>query len=127
MRLKGIFLAEAAAATIGLLTVLGALAAVLAATQMCHAHDAKPTAAMPQGWSYPFSCCAGFDCRPVSSGRGGTVLESPRGYVIAKTGEVIPYSDQRVKPSQDSEFHWCSVAGANDGRTICLFVPPRGS
>lgn len=21
---------------------------------------------------------------------------------------------------------WCSVAGASDGRTICLFVPPRG-
>ena len=31
------------------------------------AHDAKPTAAMPQGWSYPFSCCSGYDCREVSS------------------------------------------------------------
>lgn len=24
-------------------------------------HDA------PKGWSYPFSCCSGFDCRPVTS------------------------------------------------------------
>lgn len=22
------------------------------------AHDAKPTAAKPQGWAYPFACCA---------------------------------------------------------------------
>jgi hypothetical protein len=31
------------------------------------AHDALPTAARPQGWSYPFSCCSGYDCREVTS------------------------------------------------------------
>ncbi|ESX82134.1 MULTISPECIES: hypothetical protein [unclassified Mesorhizobium] len=85
------------------------------------AHDAKPTAAMPQGWSYPFSCCSGYDCRevaPISIG------ERPEGYVIKGTGEVVAYSDKRIKNSPDGAYHWCSVAGANDGKTICLFVPP---
>jgi hypothetical protein len=46
--------------------------------------------------------------------------------VIKGTGEVITYADGRIKNSPDGEFHWCSVAGANDGHTVCLFVPPRG-
>ena len=86
------------------------------------AHDAKPTAAKPQGWSYPFSCCSGYDCREVSSKQ---ISEKPEGYVIKGTGEVVAYSDARLKDSPDGEYHWCSVAGADDSRTICLFVPPR--
>ena len=86
------------------------------------AHDAIPTAAKPQGWSYPFSCCSGYDCREVSSKQ---ISEKPEGYVIKGTGEIVAYSDGRLKDSPDGEFHWCSVAGADDSRTICLFVPPR--
>ena len=100
-------------------------AAGLFALSIGHAwsHDAKPTAAEPKGWKYPFSCCSGYDCREVSQAAIG---ERPEGYVIKGTGEVIAYSDGRLKDSPDGEFHWCSVAGANDSRTICLFVPPRG-
>lgn len=87
------------------------------------AHDALPTAAQPNGWTYPFACCSGYDCREVSK---KAISERPEGYVILGTGEVLPYTDTRVKNSPDGEFHWCSVAGANNGRTICLFVPPRG-
>ncbi len=87
------------------------------------AHDALPTAAQPRGWSYPFACCSGYDCREVSK---KAISERPEGYVILGTGEVLAYTDARVKNSPDGEFHWCSVAGANNGRTICLFVPPRG-
>ncbi|AZO24050.1 MULTISPECIES: hypothetical protein [unclassified Mesorhizobium] len=87
------------------------------------AHDAKPTAAMPQGWSYPFACCANYDCRTTHTGE---VLEKPEGYVIAGTGEVVPMTDKRVKDSPDGEFHWCAhQAGLDAGKTICLFVPPR--
>ncbi|MEW9835667.1 hypothetical protein [Mesorhizobium marinum] len=86
------------------------------------AHDALPTAAKPQGWSYPFSCCSGYDCREVSARQ---ISERPEGYVIKGTGEVVTYSDTRLKSSPDGEYHWCSVAGADDSRTICLFVPPR--
>ena len=86
-------------------------------------HEAIPTAAKPQGWNYPFSCCSGIDCREVSD---QAISERPEGYVIKGTGEVIAYSDIRIKDSPDGVFHWCSVAGADDSRTICLFVPPRG-
>jgi hypothetical protein len=80
------------------------------------AHDA------PKGWTYPYACCSGYDCRQVAS---RAVSERPEGYVIRGTGEVVSYRDKRLRTSPDGEFHWCSVAGSNDGRTICLFVPPR--
>lgn len=102
-----------------------ALAAVTLAAGMsgiAFAHDAKPTSARPQGWSYPFACCSGYDCREVSA---KAISERPEGYVIRGTGEVVAYSDARLKDSPDGEYHWCSVAGADDSRTICLFVPPR--
>ena len=49
---------------------------------------------------------------------------APDGYQISYTGEVVAYSDKRIKDSPDGEYHWCSVQGADDGKTICLFVPP---
>lgn len=56
---------------------------------------------------------------------GTTVREKGNGYVIVKTGEEIPYGDTRLKESPDGSTHWCSVAGLEDSRTICLYVPPR--
>ena len=79
------------------------------------AHDA------PGGWAYPFECCSGIDCRPVSSAR---VKATPQGYVLP-TGETVPYRSPKIRPSPDGEFHWCSVAGSDEGKTICLFVPPQ--
>ncbi|WP_421925026.1 hypothetical protein [Neoaquamicrobium sediminum] len=81
------------------------------------AHDAE------SGWTYPLSCCSDYDCREVAD---AAVLERPEGYVIKVTGEVIPMTSRKVKPSPDGVFHWCWVAGRDDGATICLFVPPRG-
>lgn len=103
--------------------VLPAIAVVvLTMSAPASAHDAKPTSAKPHGWKYPFSCCSGFDCREVSAKQ---ISEKPDGYVIEGTGEIVAYSDTRLKNSPDGEFHWCSVAGLDDSRTICLFVPPR--
>ena len=106
-----------------LLFSLLAIGATAMLTASAFAHDATPTAAKPQGWSYPFACCANYDCRTTHTGE---VLEKPEGYVIAGTGEVVPMSDKRVKDSPDGEFHWCAhQAGLDAGKTICLFVPPR--
>lgn len=91
-------------------------------TGVASAHDALSTAGKPNGWSYPFSCCSGYDCREVAS---AAISERPEGYVITGTGEVVGYRDTRLKESPDGEYHWCSVAGANNSRTICLFVPPK--
>ncbi|WP_246685969.1 hypothetical protein [Mesorhizobium sp. B2-4-6] len=89
-----------------------------------HAHDAKPTSLLPQGWKYPFACCANFDCKEVPQ---SSIGERPEGYVIKGTGEVIAYADKRIKDSPDGEFHWCAhQAGLDAGKTICLFVPPKG-
>lgn len=96
-----------------------AAAAVLAMlfADPVRAHEA------PKGWSYPWNCCSNQDCREAT----GEVLERPEGYVIAGTGEVVPYGDKRVKDSPDGEYHWCAhKAGIDAGKTICLFVPPKG-
>ncbi|WEX11802.1 hypothetical protein PVE73_04700 [Chelativorans sp. AA-79] len=78
----------------------------------------------PTGWTYPYACCSSNDCRQVTSGPTGLVREDGAGYRIASTGELIAQSDPRVRHSPDGLYHWCSVAGADDTRTICLFVPP---
>lgn len=77
----------------------------------------------PTGWKYPYACCSGIDCRPVSK---NAISERPNGFVINNTGEVIAPTDTRLRESPDGEYHWCSVAGDEHSRTICLFVPPRG-
>ena len=90
--------------------------AIPASTGISLAHDAS------SGWNYPISCCSGYDCRQVSN---AIVRERPEGYVIMTTGEVVGYSDKRVRISEDSDYHWCSIGGKDTGSTICLFVPPR--
>jgi hypothetical protein len=95
--------------------LLAACAVVTAAT-VSYAHKA------PTGWTYPKACCSNQDCRQVSH---DAVTERPEGYVIGETGEILPYSDSRLKDSPDGEFHWCAVGDADFAWTICLFVPPR--
>ncbi len=103
-------------------TLVQAAMATFAASAACtnatpaRAHDA------PSGWSYPFSCCSGYDCRPVKASSISTISD---GYLIQTSGEVVVYSDSRIKQSPDGEYHWCSNGGRDDGRTICLFVPPQ--
>jgi len=87
------------------------------------AHDAKPTASQPLGWTYDYSCCSLKDCREVDD---KAVKVDGQGYTIVATGEVILYSDTRIKRSRDEFYHWCSVAGEETSRTLCLYVPDRG-
>ena len=99
-----------------LLIAAGLAAWLFSLAYSAFAHDA------PSGWSYPYSCCTNHDCRAVPQ---SAIAERPEGYVIGTTGEVVPYQDTRVRASPDGDFHWCSVAGKDNTRTICLFVPPR--
>jgi hypothetical protein len=73
------------------------------------------------GWTYPLECCSNQDCRAISASK---VTEGPDGYVVEISGEQISYADGRIRDSPDGEHHWCSVGGRDNGRTICLFVPP---
>lgn len=83
-------------------------------------HDALPTAAQPEGWSYPTSCCSGYDCRQVPA---SMIKETGAGYTIMYTGEFLYQNDPKIRPSPDGMYHWCSVAGEDTGKTLCLFVP----
>jgi hypothetical protein len=86
------------------------------------AHDA------PSGWTYPWACCSNMDCQQISTPGDAGVKETSDGYVIKSTGEVIAYTDKRVRASPDGEWHWCAhPTGLDAGHTICLFVPPGGS
>lgn len=110
---------------------LAGASAFILALAAAQAHEAQPTAAKPQGWAYPLSCCSNFDCEQVGDARtpnaSTRILERPEGYVVSGTGEVVGYQDKRIRHSPDGEFHWCAhQSGVDAGRTICLFVPPRG-
>jgi hypothetical protein len=103
---------------------IGALALGVGFVAKAWPHDAPPSPAKPLGWSYPFACCANYDCESVPE---SAVIEGARGYEIRATGELIPMADKRVKDSPDGQFHWCAHrTGMDAGKTICLFVPPRG-
>lgn len=106
-----------------LILICVAGAALLVLVDRVRAHDA------PSGWRYDFACCSGVDCREVGNAYSEhspiRVFERPEGYVISSTDEVIPYTSRKVRPSPDGLFHWCSVAGKDDSKTICLYVPSR--
>ena len=105
------------------IAILVAVLSTLAAAPPARAHDAVATPAQPLGWKYPWSCCSSMDCRMLGH---QAVSEKPEGYVIGSTGEVVAYSDKRVKNSPDGEYHWCAhQTGLDAGHTICLFVPPK--
>jgi hypothetical protein len=88
------------------------------------AHDAIPTAAQPEGWTYPIMCCSLRDCRPTQDAE---VDETRDGYKVASTGEFVPHGDKRIKElSQDGKIHICQQGGNFDsGRVLCLLIPPR--
>lgn len=88
------------------------------------AHEAIPTAANPTGWTYGWECCSAMDCEQVKQ---SSIGETPDGYVVRRTGEVIGYADKRIKRSKDEFYHRCTPGGNADAlRSICLYVPNRG-
>lgn len=87
------------------------------------AHDALPTAGQPLGWSYGWECCSLTDCKRMEA---ADIKETPEGYLVVRTGEVIPYRDYRIKDSKDEYFHRCAPGADFDNkRSLCLYVPPR--
>ncbi len=90
------------------------LALLIAAPVPALAHEA------PSGWAYDAACCHNRDCRPVQPGE---VTAGPSGYLIAPTGEVVPYSSAKVRPSGDGSMHRCMIGGDTSNPTICIYVP----
>lgn len=97
---------------------------IFLAVALAQAHEATDVNGQPLGWSYGWECCSGMDCS-VSGDRD--ISETPEGYRIEITGEIIPYGDKRIKRSRDEFFHRCTPGGvATAPRSICLYVPDRG-
>lgn len=93
------------------------LAALLLLTVPAWGHDA------PAGWSYSVLCCSNRDCRQEASGE---IKETPQGYRVTSTVELIQYGDGRIKQSGDEYFHRCAIGGDFAySRSLCLYVPQR--
>lgn len=79
----------------------------------------------PSGWVYDSDCCSEKDCRPAEDGE---ISLMPDGYHIAKTNEVIPYGDKRVRPSGDGHMHICQfqayMSRVGPKKTTCIYIPP---
>ena len=94
----------------------GALVAIL--------HGGAAAHQAPAGWNYGVECCSSLDCFQEAPGE---IVETPLGYRVRSTGELIHYADGRIKRSRDEFFHRCSPGGdATAKRSICLYVPDRG-
>lgn len=70
--------------------------------------------AMAHSW-YEYSCCAGHDCHPIEG-----VRETDKGYELL--GQLVPYGDDRLRISQDAQFHVCRPYPP---AIRCLYVPAR--
>ncbi|MBZ9991169.1 hypothetical protein LB572_29155 [Mesorhizobium sp. BH1-1-5] len=76
----------------------------------------------PAGWRYEPSCCAGVDCYQAPP---SDVKETKYGYQLS-TGELIPYSDHRIKRSREY-LHERKPGGDNKSlHSFCLYVPDHG-
>lgn len=72
---------------------------------------------------YHLECCSGRDCSPVVDSE---VKATPSGWFIRRTGETIPYGDEkREKLSEDGRFHIC-ILPWRPNEVRCLYVPPGG-
>jgi hypothetical protein len=77
----------------------------------------------PAGWQYDAACCSGIDCAQAPK---DDVKETPEGYRLS-TGEIIAYSDHRIRRSRDEYFHECKPGGdMSSPHSFCLYVPDRG-
>lgn len=65
-------------------------------------------------------CCDEHDCEPLKTG----VKENGAGYIIAETGEDIPYA-RVIWKSEDGL--WWRCRNLKDNSTRCLIGPPPGS
>lgn len=103
-----------------LLQVLCLLFAAILILSIREANGHEIHSIFSPSWKYDYQCCSNRDCRSI----GQNVRETREGYVVP-SGELIPYRDKKIKISQDENFHWCTVGGKEESKTICLYIPPR--
>lgn len=90
---------------------------ILAFLTPAHAHMAN------SGWEYSSDCCSEKDCKVLST---NLVQATQYGWRLVWRNEMIPFGDTRIRKSQDTEFHLCTVNGRMDTPLRCLYVPNMG-
>jgi hypothetical protein len=99
--------------------------AATAATVQAFAHEA------PSGWRYDPICCNARDCAQINSeaveitaeGYRVTLHAGEHPMVTSSVVHVVAWDKVRV--SQDGEYHACLFPGQNTMR--CFYAPPPGS
>jgi hypothetical protein len=91
--------------------------ATLLLSREARAHEA------PTGWSFDPLCCSNRDCGEVPA---DWISEGPAGVTVKPTGELLSYTDKRVKQSKDERTYWCRPPGDPNPKTICIYLPPKG-
>jgi hypothetical protein len=99
---------------------LACLAVQALAAPRARAHDWYTGSANPATGE---PCCDVDDCQRVEP---DSVRASPRGWLVAPNGEVVPYN--QALRSQDRDFHVCRRGAwrkqIQPGPIVCLFAPP---
>lgn len=67
---------------------------------------------------FPKECCNLRDCYEIAADE---VQQTPRGYKVKNTGQLIQNSEIRQSP--DGKYYRCSRLGDRRYWTFCLFVP----
>lgn len=68
---------------------------------------------------YDEECCNELDCRPAHEDE---VELRPGGYWVERIG-LVSFTDERLRPSRDGEFHVCIVETEMGIFLTCLYVP----
>lgn len=93
-------------------------AAFISAGLPAVAHEA------PMHWAYDSSCCSGQDCAVEL----GEVRATDQGWLLLRTGNLVPYRARQLRISKDDDFHSCWSGNRRDDpdALLCLYVPPQG-
>lgn len=98
--------------------LLGAAILLIAALLALTFARPAPAHEAPSGWSYPWQCCSGQDCRPVAC----DTLEEIEGGKVRDIENGQTYERNMVQSSGDSRCHICTEQGKLDGKGLCVFV-----
>lgn len=81
--------------------------------------------AWPHSW-YDGECCSEHDCRQTTLGE---VKRTDEGWLVVPLNITVPFSDPRVRHSQDPLIHVCEVPGGmtngiqNAPTLRCIYIP----
>lgn len=79
------------AVLLGIILALGVTLFLLSGARPASAHS-----------FYHYECCHDRDCWPLEP---ADISETPEGWLLVETGEVIPYDWPKVKDSPDGRYH----------------------